>query len=74
MSPEQAVGELNRSPVPARSWCKEVVSRVRRPVTGGLPWPSDQTRSLAVARDWRTLCIGARPAEADLWLVERRWP
>ena len=50
---------------------QDIESLARRKVTGTLPYPPEETRSIVAAPDGRTLYYGAKQVEANIWMVKR---
>jgi len=50
---------------------QDIESLQRREITASLPYPPDQSRSIAISPDGRTLYYGAYQVGANVWMVRR---
>ena len=50
---------------------QDIESLARREISGALPYPPDDSRTIVSAPDGRTLYYGAKQVEANIWMVKR---
>ena len=50
---------------------QDITTLQRRPITGTLPYPPDESQAITASPDGRTLYYGAQQAEANIWMVRR---